>query len=132
MLVDVLCCQIFQGWVAPNSNPCKNALVPIWKRYQIMFYQFRVQFSRHSFKQQSGFSMDSPFFLIAAGIVMDNFEKKCIDSLPFQVPFYFRYVDNILTAVAINEFDTIKKTLNSYNHKIQITIEEESEKNLFF
>ena len=71
--------------------------------------------------------MGSTLSPIAADIVTDDLEEKCIDSLPFQVPYYFRCVDDILTAVPVNEIDTIKKTFNIYEHKIQFTIEEESE-----
>ena len=56
---------------------------------------------------------------------MDNLEKICITSLPFQLPFYFRYVNDIITAVPANEIDTIKQSFNNYSHKIQFTIEEE-------
>ena len=44
----------------------------------------------------------------------------------FQLPFYYRYVDDIITAVPSNEIKTIQSIFNSYNHKIQFTIEEES------
>ena len=84
------------------------------------------------FKQKSGFPMGSPLSPIAADIDMDDLEKKCIDSLPFQVPFYFRYADDILTVVPVNEIDTIKKTFNSHNHKIQFQIEEKSENKICF
>ena len=70
--------------------------------------------------------MGSPLSPIAADIVMDGLESKCIASLPFQLPFYFRYVD-IITAVPHNKIDTIKDTFNNFNHRIQFTIEEESE-----
>ena len=63
---------------------------------------------------------------------MGDLEKNWIDSLPFQVPYYFRCVDDILTAVPVNEIDTIKKTCNSYNHKIQFTMKEESENKICF
>ena len=84
--------------------------------------------------------MGSPLSPVAADMVMEDLEKKCIDSLPFQVPFYFRYVDDILTAVPINEIDTIKKTFNSYNHHgpavflifiVFVYFEDSEPKNLF-
>ena len=69
--------------------------------------------------------MGSPLSPIAADIVMDDLETKCITSIPFQVLFFFRYVDDIITAVPTNEIDKILNTFNSYSHKIQFTIEEE-------
>ena len=63
---------------------------------------------------------------------MDDLETKCIASLPFQLPFFFRYVDEIITAVPTNEIDTILNTFNSYNHKIQFTIEKEWDEKICF
>ena len=63
---------------------------------------------------------------------MDDLEKKCISSLPFQLPFYFRYVDDIITAVPSVEITTVKNIFNSYNHKIQFTVEEESDNRICF
>ena len=63
---------------------------------------------------------------------MDDLEKQCIASLPFRLPFYFRYVDDIITAVPADEIDKIRNTFNSYNHKIQFTVEEESDNKLCF
>ena len=76
--------------------------------------------------------MGSPLSPIAADIVMDDLESKCIASLPLQLPFYFRYVDGIITAVPHNKIDTIKNILNNFNHKIQFTTEEESEGRISF
>ena len=69
---------------------------------------------------------------IAAEIVMDDLESNCIAFLSFQLLFYFRYVDDIITAVPHNEIDIIKNTYNNFNHKIQFTTEEESEGRLSF
>ena len=70
--------------------------------------------------------MGSPLSPIAADIAMDDLETKRIASLPFKLPFFFRYVDDIITAVPTDKIDTILNTFNSYKHKIQFTIEEES------
>ena len=69
--------------------------------------------------------MGSSLSPIAADIAMDDLESKCIASLPFKLPFFFRYVDDIITAVPANEIDIIVNTFNSYNHKIQFTTEKE-------
>ena len=76
--------------------------------------------------------MRSPLSPIAADIAMDDLETKCIASLPFKLPFLFRYVDHIITAVPTNEITTILNTLNSYNHKIKFTTEKESDGKICF
>ena len=76
--------------------------------------------------------MGSPLSPIAADIVLDDLESKGIAFLPFQLPFYFRYVDDIITAVPFNKIEIIKNIFNRYNHKIQFTIEEELEEKIVF
>ena len=58
-----------------------------------------INFQGISYKQKSGFPMGSPLSPIAADIALDDLVSKCISSLPFKLPFYFRYVDDIITAV---------------------------------
>ena len=76
--------------------------------------------------------MGSSLSPITADIAMDDLETKCITSLPFKIPFFFRYVDDIITAAPANEVDTILNMFNSYNHKIQFTIENESDGKICF
>ena len=52
--------------------------------------------------------MGSPLSSIAADIAMGDLETKCIASLPFNLPFFFRYVDDIVTAVPTNKIDNIE------------------------
>ena len=74
-------------------------------------------------KQKFDFPMGSPLFPIVADIVRDDLETEYIASLPFYPPFYFRYVDDIITAVPSNEITTIKNIFNSYNHKFKPELE---------
>ena len=85
-----------------------------------------------TYKQKCGFPMGWPLSPIATDIVMDDLETNCISTLPFQLPFYFRYVDDIITAVPANQIDTIKNSFNRHNHKIQFTVEEESDNTIRF
>ena len=65
--------------------------------------------------------MGSPLSPITADGVMDDLESNWIASLPFQLPFYIQYVDDIITAVPHNKMDTIKYTFNNFNQNIQFT-----------
>ena len=67
-----------------------------------------LNFQNTSYEPISGFPMGSPLSPIAADIAMDDLETKCIASLPFQLPLFFRYVDDIITAVPTNESATLK------------------------
>ena len=77
--------------------------------------------------------MGSPFSPIAADIVMDDLETKCIASLPFHPPpFYYKYVDDIIKAVPSNEINTVTNNFKGYKHKIQFTVEEKSVNRICF
>lgn len=89
-------------------------------------------FQGTTYKQKSGFPMGSPISPIISDIVMDDLEQQCLQQLPFQVPFYFRFVDDIFTAVPIGEINTILNVFNNYNHKLQFTIEKESQNKISF
>ena len=84
----------------------------------MLWYQFKnglrvcssnsaFNFQNISYKHKSG-SLLSPFI---ADIVTDDLEIKCIASLPFHLPFYFRYVDDILTAVPSRKMTQLKTIL---------------------
>ena len=100
------------------------ALDLIYKTWYTCSTNSTFNFQGISYKQRSGFRMGSPLSPIAADIVMDDLESNCIASLPFKPPFFFRYVDDIITAVPHDKIDTIKNTFNNFNHKIQFTTEE--------
>ena len=47
---------------------------------------------------------------IAGYIAVDDLETKCRASLPLQLPFFFRYVDEIIISIPTDEIDTISNT----------------------
>ena len=76
----------------------KNKWHEIQPHTKLPWYQFEqgfrncstnytFNFQGNSYKQKTGFPMGSPLSPIAADIVMDDLESKCIASLPFQLPF---------------------------------------------
>lgn len=67
-----------------------------------------------------------------ADIVMEDLEIQMIPKLPFELPYYVRFVDDIKTAIPANGEEVIVKTFNSYHKRIQFTIEVENDKKLNF
>jgi len=49
----------------------------------------------------------------------------------FNIPFYFRYVDNILSA-PIDQISNIVEGFNSFHNKLQFTVEYENDRKLSF
>jgi len=51
--------------------------------------------------------MSSPLSPIIADLVIQDLEREVLRKLDFRLPFYFRYVDDILTAVPKTTIDSI-------------------------
>jgi len=69
---------------------------------------------------------------ICADLVMQDLQDNLIHKLPFKIPFFKRYVDDILTAIPTNNYNTILTMFNSYHPKLQFTLEKEKEKTIPF
>lgn len=91
-------------------------------------FQFNGQFYRQIF----GSPMGSPASPVFADLVLEILEEMVIKKLGFKLPFFYRYVDDILTAVPMNKVDEIKKAFNSYNEHLQFTVEEENNGQISF
>jgi len=75
------------------------------------------------YKQIFGTPMGSPLSPIIADLVLRDIETKAIEKLPFQLPLYRRYVDDILLAASVDQFDVIVETFNSFHKRLQFTLE---------
>jgi len=67
--------------------------------------------------------MGSPLSPIISDLVMRDLEERALETLGLSLPFYFRYVDDIVMAIPS---DSINKTLNTFNNlhpRLQFTLE---------
>ncbi|XP_046748860.1 uncharacterized protein LOC124412787 [Diprion similis] len=69
--------------------------------------------------------MGSPLSPILSDLVMDVLEQHCLSKLDFVLPFYLRYVDDIVTAVSSNKVGSILDVFNSFHPRLQFTSEVE-------
>ncbi|XP_043479904.1 uncharacterized protein LOC122509736 [Leptopilina heterotoma] len=80
--------------------------------------------------------MGSPISAFVSDIVMDDLETECLKELKEKhdcVPlFYFRYVDDTILAVKKEHVNLVVDTFNSYNQKLQFTVEKEKEYSIKF
>jgi len=67
--------------------------------------------------------MGSPLSPIIADLVLQDLETKAIEILPFELPLYFRYVDDILLAAPFDHLNKILEIFNSFHNRIQFTLE---------
>lgn len=58
-------------------------------------------FNNRYYKQTFGTPMGSPLSPIIADIVLQDLEDNALKSLDYYIPFYYRYVDDILIAIVL-------------------------------
>jgi len=59
--------------------------------------------------------MDSPLFPIIADLIMEDLKCKALKRFGIEVPFYFRYVDDVAIANLIEEF---LEVFNSFHSRL--------------
>ena len=69
--------------------------------------------------------MGSPVAPHLADLVLEILQEEVIRKLGFPLPFFYRYVDDIITAVPIDKKCDILTKFNNYNDRLQFTLEEE-------
>lgn len=82
--------------------------------------------------QLLGVAMGNAISGFLADLVMEDLEVYILRNLPFIVPFYRRFVDDILTFVPEDKFNQILTAFNNYHPKLKFTIEEEKDKSINF
>jgi len=107
--------QIYRGTKIPKSE-FLNAI-------KIILDSTFFKFNNKIYKQNFGTPMGSPLSPIIADIVMQDLEKKALEGLKKEIPFYYRYVDDILTAIPRQRTTELLDSFNSLHPRMQFTIE---------
>lgn len=89
-------------------------------------------FNKRIYKQIFGTPMGSPLSPVIADMVLQDIEEVAIHSLPFYLPFYFRYVDDIFLAAPSEQVDHLLEIFNSLHKRLQFTIEVSTNNSLNF
>lgn len=87
------------------------------------------EFEGKIYEQIFGLPMGAPLSPVVANIVLEELEEQCLKKCTFEIPFYKRYMDDIVTAIPSNELNNVLNVFNSYHPKIQFTCEEETKNN---
>jgi len=67
--------------------------------------------------------MESPLSPIVANLVMQALERTALESLPFSLGFYVRYVDDIALSIHKENIDNFLNMFNSYHPRLNFTME---------
>lgn len=89
-------------------------------------------FNGDMFLQIEGSPMGSPMSPVLADLVMELLEESALNKPLYRIPFYFRYVDDILLTVPHNKIEDITQIFNDYHPKLQFTYELEIDNQLPF
>ena len=76
--------------------------------------------------------MGAPLSPVLAELIIENFEEKPLKLLKFHIPFFFRYVDDILTCAPENKVPSILKAFLKYHTRIKFEVELEKNNKLSF
>jgi len=80
------------------------------------------KFNQKIYQQNFGTPINSPLSPIIADLVIQDLEREVLAKLDFRLLFYFRYVDDILTAVPKTAIDSIVDKFNAHS-RLQFTLE---------
>jgi len=67
--------------------------------------------------------MGSPVSPIIANIVVEKIEKRALNILMFEMPFYYRYVDDIALAVPHDKPKEVLDLFNLIHSRLQFILE---------
>ncbi|XP_037034404.1 uncharacterized protein LOC119073200 [Bradysia coprophila] len=92
---------------------------------QLVLEECCFQFNDVFYKQIFGSPMGSPASPVFADLILEILEDEVIRKLGYKLPFFYRFVDDILTAVPVDKIQSTVQAFNKYNRNIQFTVEEE-------
>ena len=85
------------------------------------------QFDNIIYTQLEGAAMGSPVSPIVANLFMEWFEEHAIETFPYEITFWRRYVDDTLVALCDSLVEPLTTHINSIDPSIKFTREEEDE-----
>lgn len=133
-----------------QQDMCIDAINKRWNRIKDHTFLTREEFieavklitSQSYFRYQdqyylqvSGLAMGNSISGLLADMVMNDLENHTLRKLPFIVPFYKRYVDDIIAVIPATETQNILDHFNKYDNvhkKLKFTMEIENNKSINF
>nr|CAI5830742.1 unnamed protein product [Callosobruchus analis] len=128
---DLVVQIITQKWdtISAFTNLSLDAFVDIFHFcIESNYFNFNGTF----YKQTFGLGMGDCMSPICADLVMSKLQSHCLSLTSFHVPFFKRYVDDIVTAIPNDKVDDILNIFNSFHSKLQFTIEVEQNNAISF
>lgn len=84
------------------------------------------------YQQIHGSPMGSPVSGTLSELVLEELEEIALSNPSFQPLFYYRYVDDCIAAVPTDKIDEMLQTFNSFDRRLQFTVEVDKEMEIAF
>ena len=111
---------------------CERTLVGCFQRLlptqegilsQLVLDSLFFSFDNVIYRQSFGIPIGSPISPIIADLVMRRLETVSLMSVNMDILFYYRYVDDICTALPPSQIDVLLERFNSFHARLQFTVE---------
>lgn len=102
------------------------------KGLELIFSYSQFSFQGKIFKQTFGTPMGAPLSPVLADLIMETLEEKQLANLDFNLPFFYRYVDDIVSCIPEDRIESTLTLLNSFHPRLQFTTELENNDRLSF
>lgn len=114
------------------EDHCELTLDAFVSLLQFCFDNSYFSFDDKFYRQIFGLGMGNCLSPVCSDVVMSELQTKCIDKLDFKLPFFKRYVDDIITCVPIDKISTLLDAFNSFHPRLQFTVEREDNNSIAF
>ena len=123
---DLLIELIERKW--ENIEPHTTMNLDIFKEaVNICAKSSYFQYDGKFYIQEIGFPMGSAASLPFSDFMIEDCLESCCEKLPFDIPFIFKYVDDLIACIPRNRAIETLSCFNSYHPNIRFTIEVEKE-----
>ena len=99
----------------------KKCIIPqdeFLRAVQLVLNSTYFTFGGQCYQQTFGTPMGSPLSPIIADLALQDLEMNAIGALRTDIPFYFRYVDDIVLAAPSSMLNTVLETFNSFHPRL--------------
>lgn len=129
--LDLVIEVIHNKWnsISNHTNIPEDEFVDLVK---FVFDSNYFTYNNTFYSQIFGCPMGSNLSPIIARLVMDYVLDKILSTLPFEIPFIKKYVDDIICSIPTDMVDFTLRHFNGYNEHIQFTIETETNNSVPF
>ncbi|XP_055526906.1 uncharacterized protein LOC129719536 [Wyeomyia smithii] len=129
---ELVCHDVICYWdkIRPNAkNICLDLFLEL---VEFCIDASFLKFDGRYHQQVFGTAMGNPLSPIVAELVTKVLLDCVLKQLKIKVPFIKKYVDDLVTAIPLDQLDYVLKIFNSFNPNIQFTCETEKNNRLPF